>query len=138
MQASSVTDLLFKQLNFRGEQQKVISTNIANIDTVGFKTKELEFKDELKNKQMELELKLNVTHSGHMKMEEIKSNKNYKITETPGLIEQNDGNNINLDTQMSSMAQNSMMFSAIQSSIKKDSSWFKSIIDASSKKLTRV
>lgn len=133
MQASSVTDLLFKQLNFRGEQQKVISTNIANIDTVGFKTKELEFKDELKNKQMELELKLNVTHSGHMKMEEIKSNKNYKITETPGLIEQNDGNNVNLDSQMSNMAQNNIMFSAIQSSIKKDSMWFKSVVDASSK-----
>jgi len=49
------------------------------------------------------------------------------------LHEQNDGNNVNLDTQMSQQAQNSMMFSAIQNSVKKDISWFKSVIDASAK-----
>jgi len=133
MDASSVTELLFNQLNFRGEQQKVISTNIANIDTPGFKTKELKFNDELYKSQSEHDLKLNVTHSGHMNIEPETSGKDYYMNETKGLHEQNDGNNVNLDTQMSSMAQNSMMFSAIQSSIKKDSAWFKSVIDASSK-----
>ena len=133
MDASSVTELLFNQLNFRGEQQKVISTNIANIDTPGFKTKELKFNDELDKSQSEHDLKLNVTHRGHMNIEPETSEKNYYMNETKGLHEQNDGNNVNLDTQMSSMAQNSVMFSAIQSSIKKDSSWFKSVIDASSK-----
>ena len=133
MDASSVTELLFNQLNFRGEQQKVISTNIANIDTPGFKTKELKFNDELDKSQSEHDLKLNVTHRGHMNIEPETSEKNYYMNETKGLHEQNDGNNVNLDTQMSSMAQNSIMFSAIQSSIKKDSAWFKSVIDASSK-----
>ena len=33
MQASNVTELLFQQLNFRGERQKVISSNIANAQT---------------------------------------------------------------------------------------------------------
>ncbi len=133
MDASSVTELLFKQLNFRGEQQKVISTNIANIDTPGFKTKELKFNDELDKSQSEHDLKLNTTHSGHMNIESEVSGKDYYINEVKDLHEQNDGNNVNLDTQMSTMAQNSIMFSAIQSSIKKDSAWFKSVIDASSK-----
>ena len=33
MEASSITNKLFEQLNFRGEKQKVISSNIANINT---------------------------------------------------------------------------------------------------------
>ena len=133
MEASSVTELLFKQLNFRGERQKVISTNIANIDTPGFKTKELKFDDELNKSQAQNDLKLNLTHSGHMNIKPETTGKGYSIEETKGIIEQNDGNNVYLDTQMSTMSQNSVMFSAIQSSIKKDSSWFKSVIDASSK-----
>lgn len=48
MKPSSVTDTLFNQLNFRGDRQKVISSNIANINTPGYKTKELVFESELK------------------------------------------------------------------------------------------
>jgi flagellar biosynthesis protein FlhA len=41
MEASSVTGTLFEQLNFRAEKQKVISSNIANINTPNYKTKKL-------------------------------------------------------------------------------------------------
>jgi len=134
MDASGVTELLFKQLNFRGERQKVISTNIANIDTPGFKTKELQFDDELEKSQSKHDLQLSTTHQNHIGFdEEVSQVKQMSIAEVKGLDEQNDGNNVNLDTQMSTMAQNSIMFSAIQNSIKKDAAWFKSIIDASSK-----
>ena len=133
MEASNVTDLLFKQLNFRGEQQKITSTNIANIDTPGFKTKELKFNDQLEKTQNEHDLKLSKTHQSHMSIEPISSDKGFTIQETKGLDEQNDGNNVNLDTQMSDMAKNSMMFNAIQGSIKKDAAWFKEVIAASGK-----
>ncbi|MEA2049926.1 MAG: flagellar basal body rod protein FlgB [Campylobacterota bacterium] len=131
MQASGVTELLFKQLNYRSERQKVISSNIANIDTPDFKTKDLRFKNELDKSNEQLQLK--VTHSSHMNLSLEKKESNLKMFEVDGLDEQNDGNNVNLDTQMSQQAQNTMMFSAIQNSIKKDSAWFKSMIDSSSK-----
>jgi len=133
MQPSNVTDILFKQLNFRGERQKVISTNIANIDTPDFKTKELKFNDHLKNSQHESRLQLATTHAKHMSLDPQSKQGHMSIHEIEGLPEQNDGNNVNLDTQMSEMSKNSIMFNAIQSSIKKDSVWFKSVIDASSK-----
>ncbi len=134
MDASGVTELLFKQLNYRGEQQKVISTNIANIDTPGFKTKELQFNDELEKSQSKHDLQLSTTHQSHIAFDEESSQTGQmNISEVKGLDEQNDGNNVNLDSQMSTMAQNSIMFSAIQNSIKKDAAWFKSIIDASAK-----
>lgn len=51
MKPSSVTDTLFNQLNFRGDRQKIISSNIANINTPGYKTKDLVFESELKKQE---------------------------------------------------------------------------------------
>ncbi len=133
MQPSSVTDLLFQQLNFRGERQKVISSNIANIDTPDFKTKDLKFKNELEKSKYESQLKLTRTHNHHLPLMDSSNKNSMELYEVQGLPEQNDGNNVNLDTQMSNMSKNSIMFSAIQNSIKKDSAWFKTVIDASSK-----
>jgi flagellar basal-body rod protein FlgB len=57
MEASSVTNALYEQLNFRGEKQKVISSNIANINTPNYKTKDLIFEDELKSADNSLKCK---------------------------------------------------------------------------------
>ncbi|BFU77718.1 flagellar basal body rod protein FlgB [Arcobacter sp. 15-2] len=133
MHASSVTELLFQQLNFRGERQKVISSNIANIDTPEYKTKNLKFKDTLQKTKEESNLQLAQTHSQHMALSFSDNKSDFEVYEVKGLVEQNDGNNVNLDAQMSEMSKNNVMFSAIQSSIKKDSAWFKTMIDASSK-----
>jgi flagellar basal-body rod protein FlgB len=131
MQPSKVTDLLFQQLNFRGERQKVISSNIANIDTPDYKTKELKFEDHMN--KAESTLPLYKTHPGHMSLMDDRLKSSMSIYEVKGLEEQNDGNNVNLDTQMSEMSKNATMFQALQSSIKKDSAWFKTVIDSSSK-----
>ena len=133
MQASNVTELLFQQLNFRGERQKTISSNIANIDTPDYKTKDLRFKDQLQKASEAESLKLSTTHSMHMSLDNTVKKTHFDRYEVKGLVEQNDGNNVNLDTQMSEMSKNNIMFSAIQNSIKKDSAWFKTMIDASSK-----
>lgn len=131
MQPSKVTDILFQQLNFRGERQKVISSNIANLDTPGYKTKELKFEDHMN--KLGNSLQLVKTHPGHMSLADDTLKSSMSVYEVKGLEEQNDGNNVNLDTQMSEMSKNGTMFQALQSSIKKDSAWFKSVIDASSK-----
>jgi len=133
MHPSKVTEVLFQQLNFRGERQKVISSNIANIDTPNYKTKELKFKDHLNKSNDEFELKLAKTHTKHLDPMQSELKSPLKLYEVKNLPEQNDGNNVNLDTQMSEMSKNAVMFQALQSSIKKDSAWFKTVIDASSK-----
>ena len=133
MEASNVSGILFDQLNFRGEKQKVISSNIANINTPGYKTKDLVFEDEL-NKVNQTTLKLETTSSMHMSNVNANSNlPNPRLVNVKGLQEQNDGNNVNLDTQMSEMSKNKMLYDAIQSSIKKDATLFRSVIDSASK-----
>lgn len=131
MEASNVTGTLFNNLNFRGERQKVISSNIANINTPNYKTKDLIFEDELNKSQKTI--KLAQTSSMHMSNVTTNNVSNPRLVNVIGLEEQNDGNNVNLDTQISEMSKNKVMYDAIQSSIKKDSRLFRSIIDASAK-----
>jgi flagellar basal-body rod protein FlgB len=135
MQPSNVTDLLFKELNYRGERQKVIASNIANINTPKYKTKDLSF-DNVLNQSMANsgDLQLKVTNKKHIRSFDQQNDQDvYKMYEVKGLQEQNDGNNVNLDQQMSMMAKNSVMFSANQSSIKKDMNWMSQVIAESGK-----
>ena len=132
MDASSVTQLLFQQLNYRSERQKVISSNIANIDTPNYKTKDLKFSDYMNKPKDEYQLKMTLTNKSHMLPQDA-LNQPFEMYEVEGLKEQNDGNNVNLDTQMSEMSKNAVMFEALKNSIKKDASWFKLVVDASSR-----
>jgi flagellar basal-body rod protein FlgB len=132
MEASSISTKLFEQLNFRAEKQKVISSNIANINTPNYKTKELVFEDELNSQTNSLKMKQ--TNSKHIySIDNNSSSVNPKLLEVQGLQEQNDGNNVNLDSQMSEMSKNKILYDAIQSSIKRDSKLFRSVIESSAK-----
>ncbi|NQY21051.1 MAG: flagellar basal body rod protein FlgB [Campylobacteraceae bacterium] len=133
MEISPVKSLLFDQLSYRANKQKIISSNIANINTPGYKTKELIFQNELE-KVNKNDLKLKVTNAKHIAFDSL----NIKqmgplLREVDGLEEQNDGNNVNLDSQMGEMSKNQMIFSALQQSIKIDSRLLRSVIEASSK-----
>jgi flagellar basal-body rod protein FlgB len=133
MTASNISNLLFEQLKFRSDKQKIISSNIANINTPKYKTKDINFEQRLQTNKNEL--KLMTTNINHIKFDnDLKQNKNkMNRFEVQGLKEQNDGNNVNLDDQISKMAQNQVIHNAISNSIKKDANWFKMVIDASSK-----
>ena len=130
MHASEVSGKLFEQLNFRGERQKVISSNIANVNTPDYKTKDLVFAEELKEQNI---LKLKRTTNNHMQNLDYRSSSNPRLIDVPNLIEQNDGNNVNLDSQMAEQSKNKVIFDAIQSSIKRDSRLFRSVIESSAK-----
>ena len=133
MEISPVKALLFEQLSFRSERQKVISANIANINTPHYKTKELIFEDQMK-KVDKNDLKMNITHINHITMDLDSKQINRPILqEVKGLEEQNDGNNVSLDTQMGEMSKNQMIFSALQQSIKTDSRLLRSVIESSAK-----
>ena len=134
MQASHVSQTLFDNISFRGERQKVISGNIANINTPNYKTKELVFENELNKASSKSDLQMVTTNSKHIAFDEMESKSTKpQLIQVKNLEEQNDGNNVSLDKQMSEMSKNQVLFTALQASIKKDSQWLKAIIDASSK-----
>ena len=134
MEASSISSALFASLNFRGERQKVISGNIANINTPNYKTKDLVFENELQNVNKTKMLEMNKTSSRHLgNINTTSINSKPNLVKVDGLEEQNDGNNVNLDTQMSEMSKNKIIFDAIQASIKKDSRLLRSVVESSAK-----
>ncbi len=135
MEASNVTGLLFKHLSFRSDRQNVISSNIANVNTPAYKTKDLVFEDELSRANKQKDLDLFVTNTKHINpsLNQIDKLNEPRLVEVKGLKEQNDGNNVSLDNQMSEMSKNKIIFDAIQSSIKKDSRLFRSVVESSQK-----
>ena len=133
MNASNVSSTLFEQLNFRAERQKVISSNLANVNTPNYKTKELVFDEQL-NLATKNSLQMSQTNNKHMRNIDPASNlSNPRLLEVKGLQEQNDGNNVNLDAQISEQSKNKVIIDAIQSAIKRDSRLFRSMIDSSAK-----
>lgn len=133
MDASSVTHTLFNHLNYRAERQKVISSNIANINTPNYKTKDLVFEDEL-NKAKTPMLQMARTDASHFNnINTLNKPQGPQLVQVKGLQEQNDGNNVNLDTQMGEQSKNKVAFDALQAAIKKDSRLFRSVIESSAK-----
>lgn len=83
-----------KMLDIGTEKHRVIANNIANVNTPGFKCKDLDFQSELSR----------VLESGSM--DEL-SGVIIKPDNTPV---RRDGNNVDLNKEMSNMAKNSIMF----------------------------
>jgi flagellar basal-body rod protein FlgB len=132
MEASSVSAELFKNLSYRADRQNIISSNIANRDTPGYKTKDLSFSDELSNVTKN-QLPMKITNSNHIIPQNNIASIENKVYDVENLQVQNDGNNVSLDREMSEMAKNNMVFQALQAAIKKDSALFRSVIDSSGK-----
>jgi flagellar basal-body rod protein FlgB len=77
-------------------RQKLVSSNIANIDTPGYKTKDLDFDSELQSAQLRT----------------AKSAQPGALAyDVPGLRVKNDGNNVDLDRESRLLAENGLRFS---------------------------
>ncbi len=90
----SLTDSLEQYMNVVSLRQKLVVSNIANADTPGYKTQDLDFQSSF---QAALD-------GGTPQPREITS-----------LATKNDGNNVNLDREARLLAENAMRFSAAAS-----------------------
>lgn len=91
----STINLLEKALNIRAFYQKVIAGNVANVDTPGYKEKNIDFKKELDK---------NISNIAQIEVVEK--------TSSDGLVKL-DGNTVNLEKQTVQMTENNLMFSAL-------------------------
>ena len=132
-------DLMAKALDYRALRGDLISSNIANIDTPGYKSRDIEFESALKEEEMRMygkrgkRLELAKTNPRHL--DPIKD-----IDPTKGIIffrdgqdARNDGNTVDLDVETTELAKNSVMYDALTTALKKDSAIFRSVIEYSGK-----
>jgi flagellar basal-body rod protein FlgB len=136
---SKTHGLLAEAMDYRAARQDMIASNIANADTPYYKPRDISFQDALIAKKNELykdhthELKMARTNSKHLSPKEESSSLKPTLFYRDGHMARNDGNSVDIDVETTEMSKNSIMFNALVMANKKDSSIFKSVIDASAK-----
>jgi flagellar basal-body rod protein FlgB len=77
-------------MNLVSARQKLVASNIANADTPGYQTKDIDFENELQSQL---------------------SGSKPNVIEVSGLKNKNDGNNVNMDREARLLAENALRFS---------------------------
>ena len=106
-------------LNLRQTNQNVISSNIANADTPGYKSQKLEFESALRD-VMGVDRKVAVEtsdarHIAHHDTDPVP----VEIYDEPNGVESLDGNTVNRADQMAKMAENQIQYDAAVELMKK-------------------
>ena len=109
--------LLGKALDVYSLRQKVISSNIANITTVGYRAKSVSFEDQISGAMQEGGLSQAVTNKGHMA-----GTTSDPVIAGPQVVEAPSGgslsgdplesglNNVDIDSEMAGLAKNQIQF----------------------------
>jgi flagellar basal-body rod protein FlgB len=105
----AVAQSLEKYMDVLAARQKLVASNIANVDTPGYKTKDVDFQSEF-----------NAMLGGATSSPEAQ--------EVSGLHVKNDGNNVNLDREARLLSENSIRFSAATNLMKGQLRMLKSAI----------
>jgi len=97
-------EMLSNVLDFRAERHKVIASNIANIDTPNYRSKDIVFKEELKNIMGDGEgVTMTRTRKNHLSDLSISGNKSdFEVVESEERVD--------LDGEMAKMAENNLMY----------------------------
>ncbi|MCA1059173.1 flagellar basal body rod protein FlgB [Rossellomorea aquimaris] len=100
-------------LNYAALNQKVISQNIANVDTPNYKAKKVEFKKVFDQSLQQLDAKR--TDQRHFTFH---SDSQHPAVKTKSTYQYNhNGNGVDLDQEMSEMATNQIYFNALSDRI---------------------
>jgi flagellar basal-body rod protein FlgB len=85
---------LCEYLDLAAFRQRLIASNLANVDTPGYRTRDINFQDEMRRAE-------------HQVGPEAPRP---RVLEVPGLIERPDGNNVSLDRESLLLARTQLQF----------------------------
>ena len=105
---------LASALNFRQMRQEIISANIANADTPGYKSKRIDFEAALARAlDVDGNLSLKTADQGHFDVGSGGfTTLEPEIYEDPNGVVSEDGNTVDRDKEMALMAENKIMYDA--------------------------
>lgn len=117
-----------KSMDFNVQKAALISTNIANGETPGYKAKSMEFESVLQSASSNDYLKIKSTNPKHISASHpdfSTLNANISTDTSPGRI---DGNNVNLEKEMTSLAETRLAYDAAITAMSKRGAIIKSAI----------
>jgi flagellar basal-body rod protein FlgB len=94
--SNPMIQMLQRFLNVASQRHTLVTTNIANIDTPGYRTRDLDFRSEL-------ERAVSGEDDGGGEVTPV-------ARMVPGLLERPDGNNVNIDREGLLLAETQMQF----------------------------
>jgi flagellar basal-body rod protein FlgB len=103
-----INSRLERYMDLLGARQKLVASNIANADTPGYHTKDIDFQFEF--------------------MSQIGDQTAPNIVEAPGLPAKNDGNNVNMDRESRLLAENAIRFNLAATILKSQTRMVRSAI----------
>ncbi|MFC7061217.1 flagellar basal body rod protein FlgB [Halobacillus seohaensis] len=101
---------LENSLNHSTKKNEAISDNIANVDTPGYKSKDVVFKDVLQNELGSFEAKR--TNSRHLPFEGQGTSNSVTVT-NEGTTYNHNGNSVDIDKEMNELAKNQIQYQAL-------------------------
>lgn len=115
------TNALGSALDFRLLRQNVISGNIANAETPGYHAQKVDFEDQLSRAlQLDGTAKMAASHSEHFPMNRgLLDRVQADIYDDPDIPINNDKNTVDLEKEMSRLAENTIMYRTAVELIKK-------------------
>lgn len=105
--------ILSRTLDYRVRNQRVIASNIANIDTPGFRPKELKFDDELRKAVEDKQVRLEKTDRKHfpgLQGPGMEGPSSFEVEREPGST--GGDLSLDLDREMAKMAKNNLLYEA--------------------------
>ncbi|MBF7096327.1 flagellar basal body rod protein FlgB [Alkalibacter mobilis] len=105
-------DIIKKGLDAASIRQKSISSNIANVNTPGFKAGKVEFESELRKAIGNAGVSMKKTHENHLGGTDI-SSVSPKVVKSEEHSMNENGNNVDIDREMVDLAANEIYYSAL-------------------------
>jgi flagellar basal-body rod protein FlgB len=108
-------------LNFREMRQELISSNVANANTPGYKAKKLDFEEALARAlDVDGQMKMNATDGRHYNVGGGGfNNLEPEIYDNPNGVVSENGNTVDVEAEMAQMAENKLMYDALVQLINK-------------------
>ena len=106
---SSITSLE-SGLKYSTLKNQTIANNIANVDTANYKAKDVIFKDVL-SKEIQNGFQAKTTHKKHLNFSD--NNSSFKIVSNNSTQYNHNGNNVDIDKEMTELANNQIYYQAL-------------------------
>lgn len=120
-----------KALNLRARRHELIISNLANADTPGYKAFDLVMDEALAAQtQGGAPLSMAQTHTGHLagRTATSESLQRYIVRSDDSVNMRGDGNTVNMEREMASLAENQLMYKASAQIVAKKFQSLKSVI----------
>lgn len=112
-------DALSRSLDLRDTKHTLISANIANAETPGYKAKRIDFEESLARALDLADAPMSRTNPKHMNASGDVDRVSPEIYNNPNNVVREDGNSVDRDAEMVALAENQMLYNASIDSLRR-------------------